>query len=76
MSRSYLSCMKDAILDAFGANFLFELSKHGIYELIKAKAWKTLANLMIKVAGKTGVKMLGVNALIGLLGYYAIRCLV
>lgn len=75
MSRSYLNCMLGAIRDAFGANFIYELSKHGIYELIKAKAWGTLAKLMVNIASKTGIKMLGVHALVGLLGYYAIRCL-
>lgn len=76
MNKSYFSCMKNAILEAFGVNFLTELSNYGIYELIVSKARSKLAKLMIKVATKTGTKMLGLKAIVALLAFYAVRCLI
>lgn len=74
LQRSFLSCMKDALLDICGVTLVGTIISGTVEKLITQKSWTELAKFLLKHIPGLASKYVGVAGLVASLVYYAGKC--
>lgn len=72
--RSFLKCMKDALLDITGVAIVGSIMTGAVEKYIKQKSWTELAKFLLKKIPALAGKYVGVAPLVASLVYYAGKC--